>query len=61
MDGARLKSAIDNDRNSGHVPIMVVATAGTTNAGAIDLYPRAPRSPATQACGSTSTPPGAAH
>jgi len=36
MDAARLKSAIDNDRNCGHVPIMVVATAGTTNAGAID-------------------------
>jgi aromatic-L-amino-acid/L-tryptophan decarboxylase len=36
IDPARLKSAIDNDRNSGHVPIMVVATAGTTNAGAID-------------------------
>jgi glutamate/tyrosine decarboxylase-like PLP-dependent enzyme len=30
MDAARLKSAIDKDRNSGHVPIMVVATAGTT-------------------------------
>jgi glutamate/tyrosine decarboxylase-like PLP-dependent enzyme len=36
MDAARLKSVIDNDRNSGHVPIMVVSTAGTTNAGAID-------------------------
>jgi hypothetical protein len=57
MDAARLKSAIDKDRNSGHVPIMVVATAG----GAIDLYPRAPRSPATKVYGSTSTPPGAAH
>jgi aromatic-L-amino-acid/L-tryptophan decarboxylase len=36
MDPEYLKVAIETDRKSGCVPVMVVATAGTTNAGAID-------------------------
>ncbi len=36
MDVARLKSALREDRLAGHAPFLVVATAGTTNAGAID-------------------------
>jgi glutamate/tyrosine decarboxylase-like PLP-dependent enzyme len=36
MDGRALEQAIAADRASGDVPVMVVATAGTTNAGMID-------------------------
>ncbi len=36
MDIAALRKAIADDRSSGNVPVMVVATAGTTNAGMID-------------------------
>lgn len=36
MDQNALKDAVISDRASGHVPIMIVATAGTTNAGMID-------------------------
>ena len=39
MDVAQLKSAIREDRLAGHAPFLVVATAGTTNAGAIDPLP----------------------
>lgn len=39
MNLARLKSAIREDRLAGHAPFLVVATAGTTNAGAIDPLP----------------------
>ncbi|HUJ83381.1 MAG TPA: aminotransferase class V-fold PLP-dependent enzyme, partial [Candidatus Acidoferrales bacterium] len=39
IDLARLKSAIREDRLAGHAPFLVVATAGTTNAGAIDPLP----------------------
>ncbi len=39
MDLARLKSAIRKDQLAGHAPFLVVATAGTTNAGAIDPLP----------------------
>jgi glutamate/tyrosine decarboxylase-like PLP-dependent enzyme len=39
MDVARLKAAISEDRKAGHAPFLVVATAGTTNAGAIDPLP----------------------
>lgn len=36
MDVGRLASAIKRDRGEGHLPFMVVATAGTTSAGVID-------------------------
>jgi glutamate/tyrosine decarboxylase-like PLP-dependent enzyme len=36
MDTADLASTIECDRASGRVPVMVVATAGTTSAGMID-------------------------
>ena len=36
MDTAALTSAIQQDRANGFVPVMVVATAGTTGAGMID-------------------------
>ena len=36
MDQSALKDAVIGDRASGHVPIMIAATAGTTNAGMID-------------------------
>ncbi len=36
MDTNALAAAIANDRASGCIPVMVVATAGTTNAGMID-------------------------
>jgi glutamate/tyrosine decarboxylase-like PLP-dependent enzyme len=36
MDVAKLEEAIARDRASGHRPFCVVATAGTTNSGAID-------------------------
>src|ERR1700722_2391198 len=36
MDQSALRDAVIGDRASGHVPIMIAATAGTTNAGMID-------------------------
>jgi len=36
MDPALLRTAIENDRAAGKCPCMVIATAGTTNTGAID-------------------------
>jgi glutamate/tyrosine decarboxylase-like PLP-dependent enzyme len=36
MDPAALAAAIEDDRWGGRVPIMIAATAGTTNAGMID-------------------------
>ena len=36
MDPAALQAAIDQDRATGAIPVMIVATAGTTNAGMID-------------------------
>jgi glutamate/tyrosine decarboxylase-like PLP-dependent enzyme len=36
MDPAALDSAIVSDRALGHVPVMIVATAGTTGGGMID-------------------------
>jgi len=36
MDAAALATAITADKADGHVPFMVVATAGTTNAGMVD-------------------------
>ena len=36
MDVAKLEEAVARDRASGHRPFCVVATAGTTNSGAID-------------------------
>jgi glutamate/tyrosine decarboxylase-like PLP-dependent enzyme len=36
MSIAALQAAIAADRAAGHVPVMIVATAGTTNAGMID-------------------------
>jgi glutamate/tyrosine decarboxylase-like PLP-dependent enzyme len=39
MDVSQLKAALREDRLEGHAPFLVVATAGTTNAGAIDPLP----------------------
>lgn len=36
LDANALASALDDDRARGSVPVMIVATAGTTNAGMID-------------------------
>ncbi len=36
MDAAQLETAINEDLNQGKVPVLVAATAGTTNAGMID-------------------------
>jgi len=36
MDASALAAMIADDRAAGHVPVMVAATAGTTNAGMID-------------------------
>jgi glutamate/tyrosine decarboxylase-like PLP-dependent enzyme len=36
MDPRALATAIESDRAAGMVPVMVAATAGTTNAGMID-------------------------
>jgi aromatic-L-amino-acid decarboxylase len=36
LDPRALEVAIAADREAGHVPVMIVATAGTTNAGMID-------------------------
>jgi glutamate/tyrosine decarboxylase-like PLP-dependent enzyme len=36
MDQNALKDAVISDRLSGHIPIMIAATAGTTNGGMID-------------------------
>ncbi len=36
MDVARLEAALAEDRAAGRVPVMIAATAGTTNAGMID-------------------------
>jgi glutamate/tyrosine decarboxylase-like PLP-dependent enzyme len=40
MDAAALVAAIEDDRRGGFVPVMIVATAGTTNAGMIDPLER---------------------
>lgn len=39
MDSLRLGQAIAADRYAGNVPVMIAATAGTTNAGMIDPLP----------------------
>lgn len=39
MDPAHLRQSIDEDRAAGRKPFMVVASAGTTNTGAIDPVP----------------------
>ncbi len=36
MDPRALAEAVQSDRSKGHVPLCVIATAGTTNTGAID-------------------------
>ncbi|HSK11470.1 MAG TPA: aminotransferase class V-fold PLP-dependent enzyme [Vicinamibacterales bacterium] len=36
MDVAALRSAIEEDRRAGHLPMIVVATAGTISVGAVD-------------------------
>lgn len=39
LDPQLLAAAIADDRAAGHVPVMIAATAGTTNAGMIDPLP----------------------
>jgi len=36
MDAGALRNSIEADRGAGDVPVMIAATAGTTNAGAVD-------------------------
>lgn len=36
MDADALAAAVAEDRRQGHVPVMIAATAGTTNAGMVD-------------------------
>ncbi|HEX8176421.1 MAG TPA: aminotransferase class V-fold PLP-dependent enzyme [Pyrinomonadaceae bacterium] len=36
MDAAHLAAAVKQDREAGHLPFMIVGTAGTTSAGVID-------------------------
>lgn len=36
MDAAALSQAVEQDRKTGRLPFLIAATAGTTNAGAID-------------------------
>jgi glutamate/tyrosine decarboxylase-like PLP-dependent enzyme len=43
MDPADLASRVDEDRNNGFAPLMVVGTAGTTSAGIIDPLPELAR------------------
>ncbi len=57
----RCERAIAEDRAGGAVPVMIVATAGTTGAGMIDpLHACADIAAARTAFGITSMPPGAA-
>jgi len=39
LDPAALERAIEEDRRAGHLPFLVVATAGTTASGAVDPLP----------------------
>jgi len=39
MDLKALQQALENDRRGGHLPFMLIGTAGTTGAGAIDALP----------------------
>ncbi|WP_428540656.1 pyridoxal phosphate-dependent decarboxylase family protein [Rhodopila sp.] len=43
LDPEALRTAIEQDRLAGRVPVMVAATAGTTNAGMIDPLPACAR------------------
>ena len=52
-----LRQAIVDDRRSGRHPLMVVATAGTTNTGTVDDLPRIAELCRQEACGFTSTQP----
>ena len=60
MDPRRSAAASLADRAGGRVPVMIVATAGTTNAGMIDPLVACAASRERTASGTTSMPPGAA-
>lgn len=60
MDMTALEDQYRKDIASGHQPLMVVETAGTTNAGIIDPLPDIAGSAACVACGFMRMRPGAA-
>jgi len=55
-----LEALIEEDRRRGLTPFLVVASAGTTNTGAVDPLAEIADLAAREGCGSTSTPPTAA-
>ena len=54
-----LAAAVAADRAEGRVPVMIVATAGTTGSGMIDPLAAMRLSPVNRGFGITSMPPGA--